>query len=132
MTTTTTTYVIPAPGTPAGASTTAAGGAGKQEMPGLGRDPKRITCPFCGAQTVTRARSQIDVFTIVMVVLLVLFFCHCFGCRSCYRDAKRPSTFARIVMPGSERHPRAMIAATDYDKKRAHDKVVAQRYFLFE
>jgi LITAF-like zinc ribbon domain len=76
MTTTTTTYVIPPPqGAPAGAGT-AAGAAGATQLNSgqLGRDPKRIQCPFCGQHTITRARTQIDVFTIVMVVLLVIFF----------------------------------------------------------
>jgi LITAF-like zinc ribbon domain len=74
-TTTTTTYVIPAPGAAAAASTgggAAVGANGK--LINLGRDPKRLQCPFCNEHTVTRARHQIDVFTIVMVVMLVFLF----------------------------------------------------------
>ena len=48
--------------------------SGPVSLPGLGKDPKRITCPYCQQSTVTNVSNEIDACTIVAVVVLLLVF----------------------------------------------------------
>lgn len=71
-------------------------------MAGLGKDPKRITCPYCHQQVVTRTTSEIDACSIVAVVVLLLtiwplfwipLVCDCckamnHHCPSCHRKVR--------------------------------------------
>mmetsp|Transcript_3849 Transcript_3849/g.7655 ORF Transcript_3849/g.7655 Transcript_3849/m.7655 type:complete len:164 (+) Transcript_3849:81-572(+) len=43
-------------------------------MGGLGKDPVRITCPYCQQTAVTRTSNTIDACTVVSVIVLLIVF----------------------------------------------------------
>ena len=56
---------------------------GPVNMHGLGKDPKRITCPYCQQSAVTNTSDEIDACTIIAVVVLLLLFWPLFWIREC-------------------------------------------------
>jgi hypothetical protein len=63
------------------------------------RSPHNINCPYCQQSAVTRTRSQIDCFTITMIVILILLFWPLFwvplvvpGCKTTEHVSGRSTT----------------------------------------
>jgi hypothetical protein len=90
-TTTTTTYTVPAP-SPAATGQVV-------NLTNLGTSPHNINCPYCQQSAVTRTRSQIDCFTITMIVILILLFWPLFwvplvvpGCKTTEHVSGRSTT----------------------------------------
>mmetsp|Transcript_11847 Transcript_11847/g.17405 ORF Transcript_11847/g.17405 Transcript_11847/m.17405 type:complete len:152 (-) Transcript_11847:101-556(-) len=79
--TTTTTYTVPTTPAPA------APGA-HHRLPGMGRSPASIVCPYCQQGSITKVREQVDGVTIVAVIVLLLVFWPLFWLPLCMPSCK--------------------------------------------
>ena len=51
------------------------------KLPGLGKDPKRISCPYCRQASITHTSHEVDACTIIAVIALLLTFTFFFWVR---------------------------------------------------